>query len=99
MAQAERVMIDEARMITGLPERTLQSLSARGQIWGAAKLGKRWTYDRLRLRAWVKAQESATTSRTASINGGSTGMLASLSAGANIENRLRQAIAAKLKGG
>lgn len=32
MTQPERCMIEEAHVITGLPERTLQSLSARGEI-------------------------------------------------------------------
>ena len=65
--QPERCMIEEAHLITGLPERTLQSLSAQGEIWGAAKLGRRWTYDRQRLRAWVRAREVAVESRATSI--------------------------------
>jgi hypothetical protein len=98
MTQPERIMIDEAHMITGLPERTLQSLSARGEIWGAAKLGKRWTFDRQRLRAWVRAHEAANENRKISISGTAFGMPASLSTGPSIDDRLKRAIDAKLSG-
>ena len=87
-------------MITGLPERTLQSLSAQGKIWGAAKLGRRWTYDRQRLRAWVRAGEAANESRTTSINEreAMSGMLASQCAAKPTADRLKQLIAEKLRG-
>ena len=51
MAQAERCGIRDAALITGICPRTLQDLSAKGQIWGAAKLGGRWKYDLQRLRS------------------------------------------------
>ena len=63
MGEAERIQISEACLITGLGERTLQGMSARGEIWGAAKLGRRWTFDRLRLRAWITAKENEAESR------------------------------------
>jgi hypothetical protein len=99
MTQAERCMIEEAHLITGLPERTLQSLSARGEIWGAAKLGRRWTYDRQRLRAWVRASEAANENQTTSTSARGSGMPASQLAGEHIESHYRRAIAAKLSGG
>lgn len=101
MTQPERCMIEEAHLITGLPERTLQSLSAQGEIWGAAKLGRRWTYDRQRLRAWVRAKEAANENLTTSISErkAASGTLGSQLAGSHIESRYRHAIAAKLRGG
>ena len=98
MTQPERCMIEEAHLITGLPERTLQSLSARGEVWGAAKLGRRWTYDRQRLRAWVRAQEAANENQRTSIRGKGSTTLASQLAGSHIGSLLKQEIAAKLKG-
>jgi hypothetical protein len=99
MAQAERCKIDEAVYITGLSERTLQNLSARGEIWGAAKLGRRWTYDRLRLRAWVKAGEAATESRRTSISEMGFGMRELPLAGDSIASRFKQVLEQKLRGG
>ena len=91
-------MIAEAHLITGLPSRTLQSLSARGEIWGAAKLGRRWTYDRNRLRAWVSANENATSNPITSTRGTAFSMRASPSMAMSSENLLKRAIERKLKG-
>lgn len=96
MAQAERCLIEEAQNITGLPPRTLQSLSARGEIWGAAKLGRRWTYDRMRLRAWVRANEAASENRGASTNAVEFTMRVSPSMGESSDNPLKRAIERKL---
>jgi hypothetical protein len=99
MAEPERVHSGEAMRITGLPERTLQSLSARGEIWGAAKLGRRWTYDRQRLRAWVVANENAVASRADSIGEPVFSMHGSRSTDGNIDDRLRRLIDEKRSGG
>jgi hypothetical protein len=53
----ERGTIDAARAILGLPERSVQDLAARGQIPGAAKFGRRWTFDLEKLRRYVKQKE------------------------------------------
>lgn len=98
MSEAERCMIEEAHMITGLPERTLQSLSARGEIWGAAKLGRRWTFDRNRLRAWVSASEVQNESRGAFTSATAFSTRVSPSMGESSDNPLRRAIERKLKG-
>lgn len=95
MTEAERCMIEEAHLITGLPPRTLQSLSARGEIWGAAKLGRRWTYDRMRLRAWVRANEAANENLTASTNAVEFITRVSPFGGKNFDNPLKQAIERK----
>lgn len=97
--QAERVPIEEAELITGLRRRTLQDLSARGEIWGAAKLGRRWTYDRLRLRAWIKANESAVERRKISTSATAFSMPALPSQGENIDDRLKRVMSARLSGG
>jgi len=98
MTAPERVLIEGAARITGLPSRTLQSLSARGEIWGAAKLGRRWTYDEMRLRAWVRANEAANESRIASTHEAAFSMRVSPSTGGSTDNPLRRAIERKLRG-
>jgi hypothetical protein len=57
---AERVSIHKAVAILGLPLRTVQELSARGEIPGAAKLGRRWTFDIEKLRRLVRQRERET---------------------------------------
>lgn len=99
MTLTERCLIEEAHLITGLPERTLQSLSAQGQIWGAAKLGRRWTYDRQRLRAWVRAKEAESQRTSTSVRKVEYGTPASPLAGSHIASRLKHMIGERLKGG
>ena len=94
----ERILTPEASLITGLCERTLQNLAAKGEVWGAAKLGRRWTYDRQRLRAWVIANENAVMSRKTSTSGTASGTPALRLTGESIENRLRLVLAEKLNG-
>jgi hypothetical protein len=53
----ERGTIEAAMAILGLPERSVQDLAARGQIPGAAKFGRRWTFDLEKLRRHVKQKE------------------------------------------
>ena len=57
---AERVSIHKAVAILGLPLRTVQELSARGEIPGAAKLGRRWSFDIEKLRRLVRQRERET---------------------------------------
>jgi hypothetical protein len=49
----------EAATILGLKPRKLQAMSARGEIPGAAKLGRQWTYDLAKLRRFVEQREQA----------------------------------------
>jgi hypothetical protein len=56
-AEAERVTIDVAESILGLKRRNIESKSDRGEIPGAVKLGRLWTYDPVRLRRYVKQEE------------------------------------------
>jgi len=70
--KAERCRSDSALLITGLKLRQLQAMSARGEIPGAAKLGRTWTYDVRKLRTWVREQE-AVTCQAISIGGAKSG--------------------------
>lgn len=73
----ERCRIAEACSITGLPIRTMQHLSARGKVPGAAKLGSAWTYDQVRLRCWVREREEAVECQATSTAGEGRGGRAS----------------------
>lgn len=53
----ERVKMARAVEISGENERTLQAAAARGDIPGAAKPFKCWTFDEAELRKWLKAKE------------------------------------------
>src|SRR5262249_42615477 len=58
--RAERGTVRQAAGILGLPERTVQDLAARGEIAGAAKFGRRWTFDFGKLRRLVRQKERQT---------------------------------------
>jgi hypothetical protein len=69
----ERCAIDQAVAILGLPLRTVQDLAARGEIMGAAKIGRRWTFDLEKLRRFVRDKERQTwrsQGRPADVSGG-----------------------------
>lgn len=55
--QRERIEIPEAVAITGMKKRNLQDAALRGEIPGAAKMGKCWTFDVVKLRRWVQERE------------------------------------------
>jgi len=57
----ERGTAKQAAAILGIKPRKLQAMSQRGEIPGAAKLGRQWTYDLTKLRRFVEQQETATT--------------------------------------
>jgi len=59
----ERGDIFDAVAILGLPIRTVEAMAARGDIPGAAKIGRRWTFDLGVLRSFVKQQERETWQR------------------------------------
>jgi hypothetical protein len=56
----ERIGTARAREILGLSQRSVQYLAARGKLPGAAMIGSRWTFDEVKLRAWVNDKEMAT---------------------------------------
>lgn len=53
----ERITAEAAACVVGVPVRTIQALACRGEIPGAAKIGRRWTFDEARLRVWLKGKE------------------------------------------
>src|SRR5262249_4922752 len=57
----ERGTASQAAAITGLKQRKLQAMAQRGEIPGAAKLRRQWTFDLAKLRRFVEQQERATT--------------------------------------
>ena len=56
----ERDNIDEAVAILGLSRRFVQERAAAGLLPGAAKFGRRWTFDLAKLREHVKEKEAET---------------------------------------
>ena len=62
----ERVRVSQVADITGLEPRTIQAMAARGDLPGAGKMGKVWTFDERAIRAWVRRRE-AESCRTISI--------------------------------
>jgi hypothetical protein len=57
--KADRITIERAGEILGLATRTIQAMSTRGEIPGAAKFGRRWTYNEEKLHGYVRNQERA----------------------------------------
>ncbi|MDF2809900.1 MAG: hypothetical protein K0S56_931 [Microvirga sp.] len=51
----ERRRSYEAAGILGISVRSVQSLAAKGELPGAAKVGGLWTFDETALRSWLKA--------------------------------------------
>jgi hypothetical protein len=58
--KADRITIERAGDILGLATRTVQKMSQRGQLPGAALIGRRWTYNEDKLHVYVRNQERAT---------------------------------------
>ena len=53
----ERGTIDDAVAILGICARTVRQLALFGDLQGAAKIGRRWTFNLERLREYVKQKE------------------------------------------
>lgn len=66
----ERIKASEAALILGLPHRTVLGFAAQGRLPGAAKLGRSWTFDEAKLRAWVKGQEDQVQRRALALDAG-----------------------------
>jgi hypothetical protein len=61
VTQAEitrRIRSDAAAAMLGLTARGVQSMASRGDLPGAAKIGKVWTFDPAKLRRFIEAKES-----------------------------------------
>lgn len=57
---AERITIERASGILGLSIRTVQKMAQAGELAGAAKMGRRWTFNEDKLRAYVRNKERQT---------------------------------------
>lgn len=53
----DRARVEYVMAKTGLSRRTVQAMAARGEIPGAAKFGKLWTFDRIKLARWIRDKE------------------------------------------
>lgn len=59
----ERIDARAAALITGRSVRAVQDMAARGQIPGAAKIGRAWTFDEMTLRDWIRQLEAEVAAR------------------------------------
>jgi excisionase family DNA binding protein len=57
MSEPERATIERAVEILGLPVRTVQKMAQRGDIPGAARFGRRWSFNMEKLRGFVRHKE------------------------------------------
>jgi hypothetical protein len=71
----ERGIVADAVAILGVPPRTVQDLAARGELPGAAKFGRRWTFDLSKLRRYVREKERTTWNEGARLQPGVTGVV------------------------
>jgi excisionase family DNA binding protein len=58
--KAERVNVERAGQILGLHPRTVQKMAQRGELPGAARFGRRWTFNEDKLRSYVRQKERET---------------------------------------
>ena len=54
--ELERVRIEEAERIIGLGRRQIEKMAATGKIPGAIKFGRRWTFNLIQLRHFIKME-------------------------------------------
>lgn len=93
----ERARIEYVMDKTGLSRRTVQAMAARGEIPGAAKLGKLWTFDRMKLARWIRDKEQECQRTSTSAVAFTTPVFKW--PGPNGGSRLRQAISERRRGG
>jgi excisionase family DNA binding protein len=58
--KAERVNVERAGQILGLHPRTVQKMAQRRELPGAARFGRRWTFNEDKLRSYVRHKERET---------------------------------------
>jgi predicted DNA-binding transcriptional regulator AlpA len=59
MGDAERIRARTVCTMTSLSLRKVQEMADQGKIPSAAKLGGVWTFDPIRVRAWIRERERA----------------------------------------
>jgi hypothetical protein len=55
----DRIQSAAAARMLGIAPRTLRDLARKGTLPGAAQIGRTWTFDPAKLRAFVDAKEAA----------------------------------------
>jgi excisionase family DNA binding protein len=65
-ARPERIKTAEAALILSLSMRTVQSMAARGELPGAARIGPQWTFNEAKLREFIAYKERETERKAAS---------------------------------
>ncbi|MCX5516172.1 hypothetical protein C3941_19470 [Kaistia algarum] len=59
----ERIRADAVAAILGIEVRTVQALAARGELPGAMKIGRLWTFDESALRLWIRERTTCLNDR------------------------------------
>lgn len=59
----ERIRADAVAAILGIEVRTVQALAARGELPGAMKIGRLWTFDESALRLWIRERTTCPNDR------------------------------------
>jgi excisionase family DNA binding protein len=60
--QPERIRAERASLILGVSLRTVQEMAARGELPGAAKIGKLWTFNEAEIRTYIRERQACRTS-------------------------------------
>jgi hypothetical protein len=55
--KSERIFVEDVAAIIGVPLRTAQVMASRGELPSAVKIGKRWSFNELAIRGWLKQRE------------------------------------------
>lgn len=95
----ERARVEYVMGKTGLSRRTVQAMASRGQIPGAAKFGKLWTFDRMKLARWIRDKERECQSQATSISAGAYTTPVFKWPGPSAASPLKQQIAERRRGG
>ena len=96
---ADRAGVSYVMDRTGLSRRTVQAMASRGQIPGAAKFGKLWTFDRMKLARWIRDKERECLNQATSTSAAAFTMPAFKWPGARSVTPLRQQIAERRNAG
>jgi hypothetical protein len=95
-----RVRARAAAHATGLSLRAIQAMAARGQVPGAGKFGRVWTFDARKLEVWIAAREETACPEARTFIGvAASGGRASRLPGATCDAAYAQAIGLSRKNG
>jgi predicted DNA-binding transcriptional regulator AlpA len=63
----ERIKTAEVALILGLSVRKVQTMAARSELPGAARIGKQWTFNEAKIREFIVDKERETERKAANI--------------------------------